>query len=148
MTGGDPGSDETFDEVRRSHRDTSCADFEAEKSGNIVGTCSLVAHARDFFFDRKSYVFPVAKAMTAQWAAESRHFALISSSAGSRQNPRVPCKSRDFFSSWDTRFLAGALVGSGGQRVPGRKSIFSRSWDTLPFLALLRIFLLSLRVTA
>jgi hypothetical protein len=34
--------------------------------------------------------------MTAQWAAESRHFALVVSSADLRQNPRVPCKSRDF----------------------------------------------------
>jgi hypothetical protein len=45
--------------------------------------------------------------MTAQWTAESRYFALIASSAGLRQNPRVPCKSRDFFSSWDTRFGLG-----------------------------------------
>ena len=34
--------------------------------------------------------------MTEQWIEESRHFALISSSAGLRQNPRVPCKIRDF----------------------------------------------------
>ena len=32
-------------------------------------------------------------------------------------------KSR-LFSSWDTHFLAGALVGRVSQRVPGRKSIF------------------------
>ena len=55
LTGGDPGSDEIYD-VLRGHRDTSCADFEAEKCRNTY-VVYVVAHARDFFFDRKSYVF-------------------------------------------------------------------------------------------
>jgi len=70
--------------------------------------------------------------MTAQWTEESRHFALISSSAGLRQKPRLFLFVGHAFFGW----------GFGGWRVPGRKSMLLRSWDTLPFLALLRIFLL------
>jgi hypothetical protein len=47
----------------------------------------------------------------------------------------------------NTDFMGHAFFGwgFGGQR---RKSILSCSWDTLPFLALLWIFLLSRRITA
>ena len=77
MTDGDPGSDEIFDEVRRSHRDTSCADFEAEKSGNIVETCILVAHARDFFSTVNLMFSSSMVTVVDQWWGLDRRCAMV-----------------------------------------------------------------------
>jgi hypothetical protein len=66
-------------------------DFKAEKYGDLVVTCSLLPRTWDDFFRPQILSFRrAAKGMTAQWAAKSRHFVLIESDAGLRQNPRVP----------------------------------------------------------